>query len=244
MCTVTFIPLRDKVFLTHNRDESSVRAKATAPQEYNVNGHTLLFPRDAAAGGTWIAVNKNGAAAVLLNGAFRKHQPQPPYNRSRGLVFLDIIASDNVLSAYQLLNLQAIEPFTVILWQHGLLYECRWDGTKKHISMPAATEAHTWSSVTLYDSTVLAKREQWFASWQQTLPKEPAMRDIIRYHLTGGEGDPQNDLQMNRQGAMLTVSITSIQLQADSATMQYIQLPEHQRSEHAFTFTKARALPQ
>ena len=243
MCTVTFIPLRDKVFITHNRDESSSRAKAVAPQEYNVNGHTLLFPRDGAAGGSWIAVNKNGAAAVLLNGAFEKHQWQPPYVRSRGLVFLDIIAADSVIAAYQSLNLQGIEPFTVILWQHGLLYECRWDASKKHISMPSANEAHTWSSVTLYDATAVAKRESWFNEWQQSVPM-PAMRDIIRYHLTGGDGDPGNDLQMNRNGETLTVSITAIQLQPSSATMHYIQLPEHHRTEHAFTFIKARALPQ
>src|SRR5437773_862042 len=99
MCTVTFIPQGDTAFITHNRDEKSSRAKAIAPKQYIINGYALLFPRDSAAGGTWIAVNESGAAAVLLNGGFVKHPYRPPYRKSRGLVFLDIIAAGDTLTA-------------------------------------------------------------------------------------------------------------------------------------------------
>src|ERR1700710_3142568 len=97
MCTVTFIPQGNRVFIAHNRDEKRSRGKALSPREYNINGHTLLFPRDSAAGGSWIAINKNGSAAVLLNGAFSKHAPPPFYRKSRGIVFLDVMASGDLL---------------------------------------------------------------------------------------------------------------------------------------------------
>ena len=73
MCTVSFIPVQGKVFITHNRDEKIARPKALYPNEYNINGHKLLFPRDTAAGGSWFAMNQNGSAAVLLNGGYTKH---------------------------------------------------------------------------------------------------------------------------------------------------------------------------
>ena len=92
MCTVSLIPGRESFFLTSNRDEKKIRRQAIPPAIYQYKGARLLYPRDADADGTWIAINQNGNAAVLLNGAFVKHKPRPPYNRSRGLVLLDIIA--------------------------------------------------------------------------------------------------------------------------------------------------------
>src|SRR5664279_4462760 len=96
MCTVTFIAYGHKVYITHNRDEKSIRPIAVPPKQYVINGHRLLFPKDGQAAGTWIGVNENGCAAVLLNGAFVKHQHEPPYIKSRGLAFLDILAADDL----------------------------------------------------------------------------------------------------------------------------------------------------
>ena len=83
MCTVTFIPVKKSVFITHNRDEQNLRTKALAPEHSLVHGTALLFPRDGKAGGSWAGMNEFGHAAVLLNGAFEKHLPKPPYRKSR-----------------------------------------------------------------------------------------------------------------------------------------------------------------
>ncbi|MEO5681485.1 MAG: NRDE family protein [Chitinophagaceae bacterium] len=241
MCTVTFIPQHDKVFITHNRDEKSSRTKAIAPKEYIINGHTLLFPRDSTAGGTWIALNKNGAAAVLLNGGFTKHIHQPPYRKSRGLAFLDIIAANDLFLSFHKVDLTGIEPFTTILWSNHILYECRWDGVQKHMSKPATGVAHTWSSVTLYDEAIITKRETWFRNWLQEHPEAP-MQEIIQFHSSAGDGDMHNDLRMNRNGNMLTVSITAMEIAADKSVMQYLDLHDNARSTHEFNFTKAAAI--
>jgi len=223
MCTVTFIPAGDRVFITHNRDEKRLRPPALAPAVHHVHGHTLLFPRDAQAGGSWIAANANGEAAVLLNGAFIKHETQPPYRKSRGLVLVDIMASDDGALSWQQADLSGIEPFTMILWSKGRLYEGRWDGRRKYTAEPDAAQAHIWSSVTLYEEAVQHRRRQWFARWRQQCP-QPEPADILQYHLQGGEGDTRNDLRMNRNDVLLTVSITGMTLLPGECRMQYMDL--------------------
>jgi hypothetical protein len=238
MCTVTYIPLQDKIFITHNRDEKMARGKAIHPKEYRVNGYRLLFPRDSHAGGTWIALNENGTAAVLLNGGFEKHIHQPPYRKSRGLCFLDIICSDDLYFSFNRVDLANIEPFTIILWNHGDLYECRWDGNHKHTLKLDPNQSYSWSSVTLYDNAVRAKRSDWFNNWRSLNPA-PALEAIMHFHLFGGEGDAHNDLCMNRNGVMLTVSITAMEIKTGSARMKYTDLQDNSSSVQQWLFTKA-----
>lgn len=238
MCTVTFIPLTGHVFITHNRDEKQTRSKAITPKEYIINNNTLVFPRDSDAGGSWIAINKNGNAAVLLNGAFVKHVHEPPYRRSRGLSFLDIMCSSDLYLSFHKTDLSGIEPFTVILYTNSELFECRWDGSGKHSRKMDAALPHTWSSVTLYDDAVIERRQSWFTNW---LPEHehPTMDDIIQFHLSAGDGDSGNDLRMNRNGQMLTVSITSIEITASKSLMKYIDLQDNTTSLQELVFTKA-----
>jgi uncharacterized protein with NRDE domain len=238
MCTVTFIASGDKFFITHNRDEKSIRSKALPPKEYVVSGHRLLFPRDSHAGGTWIAMHENGNAAVLLNGGFVKHELQPHYRRSRGLVFLDIAAASDLHASWQRSGLQNIEPFTMILWNEGHLYECRWDGNQKHARQLNPLQAYTWSSVTLYDAEVITRREAWFADWLRQHP-HPSASDITNFHLFGGDGDTHNNLRMNRDGIMLTVSITSMEISRRSGVMQYLDLQDNTDTTNEILFTKA-----
>ena len=132
MCTVTFIPSGDKLYITSNRDEKHWRSSAFPPALYPFQSGILLFPKDGDAGGTWIAAHENGNAIVFLNGGFVCHQPTPPYRKSRGLVLLDLLDSANPVLSFSLWNLQQIEPFTAVIWNREQLFECRWDSAKKH----------------------------------------------------------------------------------------------------------------
>src|SRR5690348_8239035 len=116
MCTVTYIPGRGKIFLTSNRDEKSLRRQAVAPKQYTHNGKRLVYPKDADAGGTWIAMHENGNAAILLNGEFMNHIPAPPYRRSRGLIFLDVITHEMPVRNFLKIDLDNIEPFTLVMF--------------------------------------------------------------------------------------------------------------------------------
>lgn len=225
MCTVTFIPVKDKYFITSNRDEKHIRSKAQPPDIYIENGMSVVYPRDTDAGGSWIAMNEKGIAAVLLNGAFEKHESLPPYRKSRGIIFLEIIYSIKPSGYFNQIDLSGIEPFTMIIFENEL-YECRWTGIEKHCTKLKKDNSYIWSSVTLYSNIVTKKREQWFKTFVENNPN-PTQEDILNFHRFTGDGDKQNDLNMNRNGLLSTVSITGISLQSGQFTIKYLDMKDN-----------------
>jgi hypothetical protein len=221
MCTVTFVPVNDKVFITSNRDERSSRKIAVSPSVCYHKGSKLIFPKDADAGGSWIALNANGNAAVLLNGAFEKHERRNNYIRSRGLVLIDVIAEAKPVRFLVKAVLTFIEPFTMIIWENNCLYEFRWDGTVKHCVQLRNNRHHMWSSATLYDKEAVKKREYWFARFLNRTPV-PGEESILHFHTTAGDGNAENDLRMTRHGLYATVSVTLISLSDVSGSMVYL----------------------
>jgi hypothetical protein len=242
MCTVTFIPVGHQLFITHNRDEKAVRPKAIPPQQYLLNEQVLLFPKDTAANGTWIAANNHGNAAVLLNGAFVKYIPRPPYRKSRGLIFLDIVASPDLYATWETIDLWQIEPFTIILWNEKKLYACRWDGVLKHTEPLNASSTHCWSSVTLYNTAAMHKRQRWFEDWKKATPQFN-LENILQFHSQTGDEQQHDNLLINRNGVMLTVSITSLHLNPHKAVMYYQDMQDHNACyQQELLFTKASVL--
>lgn len=223
MCTVTFIPSRDSIFLTSNRDEKSWRKDAVPPTVYDFESGKILFPKDADAGGTWIAVHENGNAIVFLNGGFVFHQSEPPYRKSRGLILLDLIEGATPYNSFLAIKLNGIEPFTAIVWDDDHLFECRWDGQEKHCKQYDESLPRIWSSVTLYDEEIIQKRQSWFEEWISSKAKIERP-DILHFHQFTGDGDKHNDLLMNREGKVFTVSVSSLCLQKNKASIVYLDL--------------------
>ena len=238
MCTVTFIPVKDKIFITSNRDEKRWRSQAIVPAFYAMETGTIVFPKDTDAGGSWFAVHENGNAVILLNGGWVNHIPQPPYRKSRGLVLLDMIDDDNPIGKFLTSNFNNIEPFTAVILCEKELYECRWDGSEKSNRKLQADLPYIWSSVTLYDDAVIAKREKWFVEWLQKNPA-PTQHDILSFHQFTGDGDSHNDLLMNRDGIVFTVSITSLESTGRSGVLQYLDCKNQQTHRQEFEFSKA-----
>lgn len=226
MCTVTYIPAQGRVFLTSNRDEKSWRYPAIPPQEYDFSSGKIYFPKDANAGGTWLAVHENGNAIVLLNGGFKFHESRPPYRKSRGLILLDLIEHDSPFDFFRSINLEEIEAFTLVIWQDKELFECRWDGEKKYAKQIDKTVPHIWSSATLYNEEITAKRKGWFEEWLKN-NDEFSQKDILHFHQFTGDGDAHNDLAMNRDGKVFTVSITGIEISDHKAQITYLDLQEN-----------------
>jgi Transport and Golgi organisation 2 len=240
MCTVSFIPAQDRFFLTSNRDEKVLRLAAAPPSIHPSATGDLLFPRDSAAGGTWMAVHENGNAVVLLNGAFEKHLSAPPYRKSRGLIVLDIISNLHPLHHFLHTSLADIEPFTLVIWEEEQLYECRWDGLVAHHRLLDKHRPHIWSSVTLYDPSTIEKREQWFENWLTNQPN-PDKDAILNFHIFTGDDDMRNNLLMKRDDIYSTVSVTGLQLNARSATMYYFDLLQGNTFTESIRFTKISA---
>lgn len=230
MCTVSFIPVRDTYFITSNRDEKNTRQKALNPAVHTYSNCRLIFPTDQAAGGSWIALKENGDAGVLLNGAFLPHKPKPGYRRSRGLLFLDMLSQKSPSRYFDSIDLENIEPFTLLVFESGSLYEFRWDGNEKYCRQLPVTRPQIWSSATLYDGLIIKKREQWFASFLNQRPA-PTQLDILNFHRFGGDGSTINDLLMERDNTYSTVSITSIFLTPDRGGMKYIDTKDNSFTE-------------
>jgi uncharacterized protein with NRDE domain len=238
MCTVTFIPSHKKIFLTSNRDEKHWRAAAGFPESYPAKTGHIIFPKDGDAGGTWFAIHENGNAVVFLNGGFIKHTPQPPYRRSRGLILLDIVDHESPFQAFQEIDLENIEPFTAVVWEYAKLYECRWTGNEKHQSLLAADIPHIWSSATLYDTEVVIKRRNWFQQWLEEHP-HPSQEEILNFHQFTGDGDEHNDLVMNRDGKVFTVSVTSALIGEGKIVLEYVDVRQELTRERDFPIINA-----
>ncbi|MBL7763524.1 MAG: NRDE family protein [Chitinophagaceae bacterium] len=223
MCTVTFIPYNNSVFITSNRDEKQRRLSAIPPQEYDFPSGKQYYPKDADAGGTWFAQHENGNAVVLLNGGFIYHESKPPYRKSRGLIVIELLEHDSPFDLFRSISLDDIEPFTLVIWEDNNLFECRWDGERRHAKMLDKTLPYIWSSATLYDEAAAAKREQWFEEW---LDRQVSFtqNEILNFHRFAGDGDGLNDLTMNRDGKVFTVSITGVEITGTKAQITYLDL--------------------
>lgn len=223
MCVVTYLPEADGGFiLTSNRDESIRRPAAIPPRRYLVEEQLIAFPKDAQAGGTWIATTER-RILCLLNGAFQKHARHPPYRRSRGLVVLDAFSYDSPHTFAREYDFTDIEPFTLVMvdkaYDFSTLHELRWDGTKTHFKCLPTDAPRIWSSVTLYSESIVQERESWFQAWLAA-PHADIAGEIIAFHTSAGKGDPANDLRVDR-GSLKTVSITQIQSRANEVSVFY-----------------------
>jgi uncharacterized protein with NRDE domain len=132
MCTLTFIGTKNGYCLTSNRDEKVSRGKAIPPKKYKINDKTITFPKDTAAGGTWVAHDEK-AILVLLNGANEKHIPTGNYRKSRGLILLDLIGSDNPIEEWENIDLKNIGFKNI----SHIITDSFFDGHKKWIFFKA-----------------------------------------------------------------------------------------------------------
>ncbi len=209
MCTVTYIPQKEGYILTSNRDESALRSPKNITQ-LTRSGQELLFPRDKGAGGSWIMASSKDRLVCLLNGAFERQERQLPYRISRGIMVMDFFDSPHANLFFEQYNFKGIEPFTLITYDNGQLFDFRWDGVQTHLLELDISKPHIWSSATLYDEGMQQKRKEWFAEWLNGRTDFSRMA-ILALHKEGGEGNPSIDFMMNRYNYLVqTVSITQV----------------------------------
>lgn len=236
MCTVTFLPLGSGDFaLTSNRDEAPGRSPAGLSQ-HRWFGETLVYPEDTLAHGTWIATSGDDRLVCVLNGAFLRHKRELPYRRSRGLMVLDYFSFSDAQAFFRDYTFYNMEPFTFISWDRGRLQVLRWDGQEKHLRDLPVDQLHLWSSATLYPPAIQAKREQWMADFQAGTP-QPTATDILSWHHTAGDGDPENDVIMDRKGIVQTVSITQVQRRTEGWQLRYEDLLHQSVDEASLPLT-------
>jgi uncharacterized protein with NRDE domain len=233
MCTVSFVAANDKIIITSNRDEKTVRPSAIPPRSYTVNGKNLIFPKDPKAGGTWFVANADGTILVLLNGADEKHEVQLPYRKSRGLIVLEMTSSISPKDFWTEIDLENIEPFTLVLFQNNALFQLRWNGKEKKTTPLDIHQNHIWSSSTLYSSSIREKRANWFHTFMDGNSEisESKMHDFHRY--TEEEND-ENGLVINRNDEMKTLSITQSVIEKNKVAIFHYDLIAQQDFSTSF----------
>lgn len=232
MCTVSFVAVNDKVIITSNRDEAVLRP-ALAPETYLLNNKKITFPKDPKAGGTWYAANENGTVLVLLNGADEKHRHRPPYSRSRGLIVLEIISSDASILHWDAIDLEGVEPFTLVLYEDSKLYQLRWNEIEKSRVDLEADQPHIWSSTTLYPKEIREQRSEWFYRFMET-NEDITETELFNFHRYTENSNTQNGLIINRNDALKTLTITQSIIKDKTLKMVHYDLILQTETSHSF----------
>ncbi|WP_411032212.1 NRDE family protein [Spongiimicrobium sp. 3-5] len=232
MCTVSFVALDNGQYvITSNRDEHISRHTPVAPVTATHNNLNITYPKDPKSGGTWFAVSENGVIGVLLNGAFRKHRPKGNYEKSRGLVLLEITSNTDPALFLKTADLTQIEPFTLILFSGSVLLEFRWDGNQKHFGELSTKRNYIWSSATLYSNQVMEQRSKLFEEFV-TGPEAIDPANIIKFHSNTNE-DQENGFVMNRSNTLKTLSITQAVIDTEEIGLRHMDLLMHQQQSVA-----------
>lgn len=230
MCTVSFVPTSKGIIITSNRDEKVLRKPASMPQKFVHEHSQLFYPVDGKASGTWFLVRNDNSVGVLLNGAFEPHIVKENYRISRGSILPEIFLHHNPLQALQEFDLNNIENFTILIFYEHFLHECKWNGVKLYVTALNIEQAHIYSSVTLYNTEMIRTRERWFDEWLNE-NQSPLQVDAINFHATAGKDNKHFGLQMNRNNEMKTVSITSVLLEKNKASLCYQDCIQQQSSK-------------
>jgi uncharacterized protein with NRDE domain len=220
MCLVSYIPIGNNHFcITSNRDEAPARA-AYDVQTEKVGEETIYYPADTK-GGSWIIVSDKGRAICLLNGAFVKHKRNLPYRQSRGVVMKQYFQYDSAPDFLEQINLNGIEPFTMVIADQQYLFELRWDEEVKHIKTLDRAEAYVWSSCTLYGNEAIRQRSVWFYKELNKVERH-SPETIVNIHRAGGEKDRSIGFLMNWDDQVRTISISQIK---SSNSLELLHIP-------------------
>lgn len=221
MCTVTYLPKSNNEFiLTHNRDEHFSRGIAQFPSHRNISNQNILAPIDSNAGGTWIATSQH-YTLCLLNGGFEKHVSQPPYRHSRGKIILDFFEYNSITDFIQTYDVSQLEPFTLVLIEHHSndLHQCVFEGQHLQQTKMQKDQAHIWSSSTLYQDEEKQQRKKHFNFFLQD--SKLTQDEIIAFHTNRYKTLEHEDILINRNEILKTVSLTSI-VKSSAISMTYI----------------------
>jgi Transport and Golgi organisation 2 len=227
MCTVIYMPGEDCQYFASLRDENPQRPSAQTPALYKTDSANFIAPLDAHAGGTWVGANDLGTVIVLLNGAFENHEKMPDYKLSRGLIVKELLASEFPVIDWSMLELEGVEPFTLIVWTDHMLFELVWDGQNRHRATHDVKEPHIWSSSTLYAVTAKEERRKRFLDWAST---NPVVTPLSMFKMFESFDDKHDGFLVNRGLNLQSLSYTFIETDGQKSTTLRYQDLQNKRS--------------
>ncbi len=233
MCTVSFVCANDTIIITSNRDENIIRPTAIPPKKYILNSKNIIYPKDPKGGGTWFVAAENGTVLVLLNGSEEKHEVKLPYRKSRGQIVLEMITSISPKQFWNEINLDTIEPFTLVLFQDKALFQLRWNGTEKTTKSLDPAKNYIWSSSTLYPKIIREQRSSWFYTYLDTNRNITAAK-MMDFHRNTEAENTEHGLVVNRNEQLKTLSITQAVIEQNIVVIKYVDLIASKETSKVF----------
>lgn len=135
------------------------------------------------------------------------------------------------LAEWEVLDLDQIEPFTLVVFEQTQLHQLRWDGVHKSRMDLDANRAHIWSSATLYSPENRAEREASFFDYLAQKPEvNPA--DLLDFHQLNLFDRNKTGLLNKPSGALQTISITQLVVHTNTAQLLHFDLPTKNQTVH------------
>ena len=209
MCTVLYIPVNGRFYFASLRDENPARPTAKPPFIESGAGYRFLAPADPLAGGTWAGINSYENVIILLNGGFENHTRTGRYKKSRGLIVNELLKAVYPMVEWSMINMEEVEPYTLVVWSENKLFQLTWDGVVKHRLLLDQQQPAIWSSSTLYTSTVKQKRKLLFDEWISTGPVITQQTVLSFFE---SFTDDKNGFIMHRSPELKTLSYSFIEL--------------------------------
>ena len=221
MCTVTFIARRSGYCLGMNRDEKLTRPAGLPPKKKKVNGHAVISPSEPG-GGTWIALNDQGATFALINWYSIKARFDGSA-LSRGEVVNSAsaaISSDSADAALHALPLNRINPFRLIgvFPASDEIVEWRWN-LKRLVRKNHRWKTQQWISSGFDEPAAQRIRGKTFRQAQKQY-SAGSLDWLRRLHRSHAPKTGPFSTCMHRADAA-TVSYTEISVSPRKAVMRY-----------------------
>lgn len=223
MCTASWLFAGEEFCLLFNRDERRVRPRGLPPRPAETGGVRYLAPVDAAAGGTWIAVNEHGLLFALLN---RTEEGVAPGSgsTSRGSVIPALVGFSGASRANQglaALDLRQCAPFRLLVRdpRSREMFCSAWNGTILD-SVELDTNAGLLCSSSLGDERVTRARTP---QWERLFEKDrPPRLEELRHFQRSHEPEPSAESVCMHRDDAETVSHVEIRIVSGLATMSYV----------------------
>jgi hypothetical protein len=139
-------------------------------------------------------------------------------------VILDFFEYSDVKQFIETYDFEGIENFTLLIFQHQpitQIHQLRYNGQRLSYEQKDPQKPHMWSSATLYSSEVIQQRNIWFTDFLTNFKTTP--ESLIDFHRNGGDGNPDNDLQVNRNEVLKTHCITQV-IKKETTKMEFLAL--------------------
>jgi uncharacterized protein with NRDE domain len=180
MCTVSWSRHSNGEFaLCFNRDEQHTRAAGLPPRIWPGG---FIAPVDATAGGTWLAVRRDGGVLALLN-LYREGVARISGGGSRGAIIPALAVADEMptlaslkklvtgpMNAFRLLSLTPDARGTLFIWNGSAFSTQRID---KSVGMLTSS---SWNT-----AAVISQRTATFREFLKESP-EPQIAELYRFH--------------------------------------------------------------